>query len=148
MGREATCAFYVRREGGLHGLIVFERVLEHGTTMACTVVPEHDRPFAAIVRQIMQGFDIVGPCNVQAIVCDDGEVVPFEVNCRFSGTCSIRHHLGFPDVGFAVDEFLYGTEPRPVAVRKGSAVRILHDVVYPDASLDDIASGSPPAVIF
>lgn len=148
VGQEVTCAFYVRRDGELHGLVVFERALENGTTMVCTVARDREGALAEVVRAMMDAFQIVGPCNVQAIVDHDGVVVPFEVNCRFSGTASIRHHLGFPDVAFAVDEFLHGVDPRPAAVVAGSAVRILHDVIYPGASLEDVAGGSPAALVF
>jgi carbamoyl-phosphate synthase large subunit len=148
VGREATCAFYVRHGGELHGLIVLERWLENGTTVACTVLRDEEPVFARIVNQIIEAFAIKGPCNVQAIIRDDGTVVPFEINCRFSGTASIRHHLGFPDIEFAVDEVLRHRRPSPPNVRPGSAVRLLLDVIYPGASLDDIGLTSPASFVF
>lgn len=147
-GREATCAFYVDRHRELHGLIVLERSLENGTTVACTVVEDQAPVFAQVVDEMVAGFAIEGPCNVQAIIRDDGTIVPFEVNCRFSGTASIRHHFGFRDVEFALDEFLLGRDASVPRIEAGSAVRVLLDVIYPAASYADIARGSAEHFVF
>jgi carbamoyl-phosphate synthase large subunit len=136
-GREITTAFYVDLKGDLHGSITFERELAHGTTVACSVTREFDKPVLKIIELMLQSFVVRGSCNFQSIVTTSGEVVPFEVNCRISGTNSIRHHLGFRDVEYAVDELLFSRRPSPPTVVNGSATRLLMDVIYPGCGRND-----------
>ena len=74
-----------------------------------------------------------GSANLQSIVTDDGIVVPFEINCRISGTNSIRANFGFEDVKYTLMEYLYGTTPPKPIITKGIATRIMLDVIYPFA---------------
>ena len=80
----------------------------------------------------MQYADLRGAANLQSIVTKEGEIYPFEVNCRISGTNSIRANFGFKDVQYTLEEYLYKQEPSPIQLSKGVAVRILMDVIYPD----------------
>jgi carbamoyl-phosphate synthase large subunit len=57
--------------------------------------------------------------------------VPFEVNCRISGTNSVRSNFGFEDVKYTLEESLYGRRPSAVNITEGVAARILMDVIYP-----------------
>jgi len=136
-GPELTTAFYVRQDGQLHGSITMSRALEHGNTSSAQVEFAYDAQMDALLRQLVQTFDFRGSANVQSRVVDRG-VVPFEINCRISGTNSIRSQLGFADVKYAVQELLLGQEPDAPAVIVGSAIRIMHDVVYPGLALDEI----------
>ena len=45
------------------------------------------------------------------IGAEGGDVVPFEINCRYSGTSSTRAQLGFPDVAYGVQKYVLGEEP-------------------------------------
>lgn len=144
-GEEITTAFYVTRQQQLHGFITLSRTLENGTTTACRVVT-HANP---AVREILAGMvaagEFCGSANLQAIVRPDGQVVPFEVNCRISGTNSIRSNFGFADVRYTLQEHLYGQAPDAPHIRPGVAVRVLLDVIYPDqTSFDGLADNSAP----
>jgi carbamoyl-phosphate synthase large subunit len=147
-GREITTAFYVTRERRVHGLITFERALASGMTERCQATFAHDPLVVPLVGAMAAAFDIRGPCNVQSIVTGDGRLVPFEVNCRYSGTSSIRSQLGFPDVVFGIQEYLLGTPPEPPRVREGCAVRIFMDIIYPGRRLDQIVPGSGDSFVF
>jgi carbamoyl-phosphate synthase large subunit len=129
-GKEITCAFYVSKDNRLHGLITFERELEHGTTQRCTVTEDYNGELKAIINKMIAHTDLRGAINLQAIVNEAGEVIPFEINCRISGTNSIRSNFGFKDVEYTLQEYLYEEGLEYVSISKGSAVRILMDVIY------------------
>ncbi|MCH2043291.1 MAG: ATP-grasp domain-containing protein [Saprospiraceae bacterium] len=131
-GTEITTAFYVDASQNLHGYITFERELENGATNRCVVVDKYDALLEPILRKMMQYADLRGAANLQSIVTKEGEIYPFEVNCRISGTNSIRANFGFKDVQYTLEEYLYKQEPSPIQLSKGVAVRILMDVIYPD----------------
>jgi carbamoyl-phosphate synthase large subunit len=136
-GPELTTTFYVTRTGVLHGLITFERELEAGSTSRCEVTREHDAAIHALVERMLGHFPFRGSCNLQCRVTTNG-VIPFEVNCRISGTNSIRSQLGFPDVAYTVEEYLFDRAPARPLVRDGCAIRVTHDVVYPGLRLEDV----------
>ena len=132
-GIELTCGVYVTKKGVVHGLIVFERELSNGTTQNCWVNSDYDDQFQMIAQKIVDALEVKGSFNIQAII-ENGKVVPFEINGRISGTNSIRHNLGFQDVVYTIQENLLNLEPTPTSIIKGSATRILLDVIYPDNS--------------
>ena len=136
-GPELTTTFYVTRTGRLHGAITFVRELEAGSTSRCEVTMEHQDAIDQLIAQMLTHFPFRGSCNLQSRVTSAG-VIPFEVNCRISGTNSIRSQLGFPDVEYTVDEYLYDREPAAPRVSGGCAIRMTHDIVYPDLTLDAI----------
>ena len=136
-GPELTTTFYVRQTGELHGFITLKRNLEHGSTASCEVVFDYDEQVATLLKKIVAKFPFRGSCNLQSRVTNRG-VVPFEINCRISGTNSIRSQFGFPDVSYTIQELLFNRTPDAPAVIKGCAMRIMHDVVYPNTSLADV----------
>jgi carbamoyl-phosphate synthase large subunit len=140
-GREITAAFYVTKTGRMLGPITFMRLLQHGMTERCEVVFDYDEQLRAKMRALAAAMDVRGPVNLQAIVEDDGNVVLFEVNCRYSGTNSIRARLGFEDVKYGIEEYLYGIAPEPGPITGGSAIRIMMDLVYPGVGLAEIRPG-------
>ena len=81
--------------------------------------------------------EIRGSANIQSIVTQEGLIVPFEVNCRISGTNSIRSNFGFKDVKYTVQEYLYNITPDTPYLKYGIASRILMDVIYPDVTRYD-----------
>jgi len=133
-GKEITVAFYVDRDRRLHGFITFERDLRDGLTYRCAVITKHDEKIKAILEQIIKSAIIKGSANLQAIVKDTGEIIPFEINCRLSGTNSIRANFGFEDVKYTLQEYLFNKKPEEPENSKGIAVRILLDVIYPGAN--------------
>lgn len=148
-GAEITTAFYVKSEKRLHGMITFERSLSVGMTERCQVIHDFDEALQPIIAGMIERFDLRGPCNLQSIVTSVGEIVPFEVNCRYSGTSSIRAQLGFPDVVFGVQEYLLHQEPSPPTTGdRGAAVRIYMDIIYPGRSLSDIKAGEEDSFVF
>jgi carbamoyl-phosphate synthase large subunit len=147
-GAEITTAFYVKKDRVVHGMISFERNLVAGTTERCQIVRNHDDGLRKIVTSMVDALDIKGPCNIQSIVTGTGEIIPFEINCRYSGTSSIRAQLGFPDVVFGVQEYLLGIQPEPPVEMAGSAIRIYLDLVYPGKEMDAIQPGNSGARIF
>ena len=150
VGTEITSAFYVRRDGALHDVLTMERELDRtGTTVRCHVAHRHDVAVRAVIERLAGAFAIRGCCNVQSIVDDAGRVWPFEVNCRVSGTASVRHALGFRDVEWLVREHLFGEAP-PVleAPVEGTALRLLMDVVYRGTQPGDVRDSSTPHEVF
>ena len=147
-GSEITTAFYVTKSRQLHGHITFERELTSGTTSKCTVVFDYNKAIDHIISKMIRSFDIVGSCNIQSIVTETGDVVPFEINARVSGTNSIRSQFGFEDVKYILEEYLFDRSPEKPRIRAGSAVRILMDIIYPDAGLYQIKNKTTPHYIF
>lgn len=148
-GIEITTAVYVNKQGILHGLFTMERSLTNGTTTESKVVFQYDSQMKIIAQKMIDLGGLVGSFNIQSIVTNDGEIVPFEINCRISGTNSIRHNLGFQDVKYAIQEYLLNEtpdEPKPI---EGIATRILMDVVYPNAStFDKLNNNSVSHIIY
>lgn len=130
-GREITTAFYVTRQGHLHGHFTMERELTNGATSKSVVTRAYDAEIEKILLKMLAVKGLRGSVNLQSMVSDSGEIMPFEVNCRISGTNSIRHNLGFRDVAYTLQEHLYGEDPEPVRPIDGIAIRLLTDVIYP-----------------
>ncbi|WCO02517.1 ATP-grasp domain-containing protein [Psychroserpens ponticola] len=129
-GVEITTAFYVNKSNELHGFITFERSLENGTTTHCKVVSVYDSALKKILLDIIKVSHIKGSANLQAIVTKTGKIEPFEINCRISGTNSIRANFGFKDVTYTLEEWLFNQTPSQPIIEKGIATRILMDVIY------------------
>lgn len=148
-GIEITTAVYVDKEGKLHGLFTMERSLTNGTTTESKVVFEYDTEMTIIAQKMIDLGGLVGSFNIQSIVTNDKEIVPFEINCRISGTNSIRHNLGFQDVKYGIQEYLLNErpdEPKPI---EGIATRILMDVVYPNSnSFEQLNNNSVKHIIY
>lgn len=138
-GREITTAFYVTKQKKLFGSITFERILQHGFTYQCEVTMKYQKQLDTIIHSIIEHFDIKGSCNIQSIIEESsGCAIPFEINGRISGTNSIRAQFGFEDVRYTLDEYLYGKVPPRPRIRRGSAIRMLMDVIYPGKKLSAI----------
>lgn len=129
-GIEITTAFYITQQQSLLGHITFERGLVNGATNECRVVFDYDRKMEEIINKMVGVPGIKGSANIQSIVTDNGDIIPFEINCRISGTNSIRSQFGFEDVKYTLQEFLYDEVPSKPVITKGAAVRILMDVIY------------------
>jgi len=130
-GIEITTAAYVSYiSGELCGIITFERTLENGATTYCKVVSDYNDTLENIIKKILTTLSIRGSFNIQSIVTDSGEIVPFEVNCRISGTNSIRHHFGFCDVKNTVDELIFKDRTQKMNPTNGFAYRMLTDIIY------------------
>lgn len=133
-GIEITTAVYVNKQGELHGLLTMERSLTNGTTTESKIVFEYDGEVRNIAEKMIALGGLVGSFNIQSMVTEENGIVPFEINCRISGTNSIRHNLGFQDVKYAIQEYLLNEIPDQPSPMEGIATRILMDVVYPNFS--------------
>lgn len=147
-GKELTTAFYVTSSREIHGHITFERELASGTTERCATTSEYDQLVEPLIRSITENFDVRGPCNVQAILKGDDELIPFEINCRYSGTNSIRSQFGFEDVRWGIEEWLLGQQPHEFTFKPGAAIRILMDIIYPDGNLNELPAGDMNSYLF
>lgn len=131
-GIEITTAVYVDKNSKLHGIFTMERSLTNGTTTESKVVFKYDNELRVIAQKMINIGGLRGSFNIQSIVTEYNEIIPFEINCRISGTNSIRHNLGFPDVKFAIQEYLFDQIPDKPNPIEGVATRILMDVIYPN----------------
>ena len=147
-GQEITTAFYVTKKGKLHGHITMERSLENGTTNECRVINSYDEFIQRILEKIIACTIIKGASNIQSIINEKNEIIPFELNCRISGTNSIRSHFGFDDVKYTLQEYLYNIEPDKPNIRTGVATRILMDVIYPNVQNFDECINNNNYILF
>lgn len=138
-GPELTTAIYVRTTGEVHGFITLARELDQGNTSRCEVESRYNVEIEDIINKIILNFPFRGSFNIQSRVTSNG-VVPFEINCRISGTNSIRSQFGFKDVTYTVQDFLFNRIPDPPSIMPGCAVRITHDVIYPNRSINEISN--------
>ena len=130
-GIEITTAVYVNKQSKLHGVFTMERSLTNGTTTECRTIFHYDSEMSNMAQKMIDLGGLKGSFNIQSIVTESNEIVPFEINCRISGTNSIRHNLGFQDVKYAIQEYLFNESPDNPCPTEGVATRILMDVVYP-----------------
>jgi carbamoyl-phosphate synthase large subunit len=138
-GEEFTTSFYVRRDGTLHGLITFARELEQGNTALCEVVERHDDELRQMIQALISKFPFRGSCNLQTRATTRG-VIPFEINCRISGTNSVRSQFGFRDVAYTVQEYLYDQAPDAPDITSGCAIRLMMDIIYPGIRLEQVSN--------
>lgn len=148
-GKEITTAFYVSKEKALHGFITLERKLENGATNECFVNRIYDEQLQNILEKMISCNNFIGSANLQSMVRDNGEIVPFEVNCRISGTNSIRSNFGFEDVKYTLEEHLYHISPSEPNITNGSAIRIMMDIIYPhNSNISELKDNSSQHYIF
>ena len=138
-GPEITTTFYVRKDGTLHGLITFVRELEQGNTAKAEVVMDYDGQMQDMIRKILLHYHFRGSCNIQSRVTENG-IIPFEINCRISGTNSIRSQFGFKDVAYTVQEYFLNEVPEMPDVKPGTALRVILDIIYPGKKLNEICN--------
>lgn len=136
-GPEITSTFYVLKDGTLLGSITMRRELESGNTARAEVVSDYDSEVDQLALQMIRAFPFRGSVNIQSKVTANG-IVPFEINCRISGTNSIRSQFGFNDVAYTIRELLFNETPEKPVVSEGCAIRVMVDVVYPGMKLNDV----------
>jgi carbamoyl-phosphate synthase large subunit len=145
-GEEITTACYVTKKGVLHGTITFTRELENGATISCEVIDTYDEQMNSLVKSMVEmNNGLQGAFNVQSRIKNGHEIVPFEVNCRVSGTNSIRSQFGFNDVDYILSEYLFQKLLNTPQITKGKAIRVLMDVIFKDCSATgtDINNNTP-----
>lgn len=138
LGIELTTAFYVTKKRKLLGFITLERSLENGTTILCTVNDKYNKKVEEIIKKMIKHTDMIGSVNLQFIVDKKENIHPFEVNCRVSGTNSIRSNFGFKDVEYILEENLFNIVPKRPKIVHGTAIRVLMDIIYPEQEAKEI----------
>ena len=133
VGKEITSSIYVTKKNEIHGIFSLERELQNGTTSKAIVISDFDNQVKKIAQKMVDFGGIRGCFNIQSILDKDDRIIPFEINCRISGTNSIRHNLGFKDVKYLIQEYLFDEFPEAPEPINGVATRILLDVIYPHA---------------
>jgi len=146
-GPEITSTFYVLQNRSLLGSITMRRELESGNTARAEVTKEYDAEVERLAQQMIEAYPFSGSVNIQSKVTPQG-IVPFEINCRISGTNSIRSQFGFNDVAYTIQELLFQETPAKPEVKLGSAMRVMVDVVYPDMHLNDIQNRNDQYYIY
>jgi carbamoyl-phosphate synthase large subunit len=136
-GPEITSTFYVLQDGSFLGSITMRRELESGNTARAEVVRDYDEQVNAIALKMAKAFPFRGSVNIQSKVTDRG-IIPFEINCRISGTNSIRSQFGFNDVAYTIQELLFNEIPQPPIISAGCAMRVMVDIVYPNMKLSEL----------
>lgn len=141
-GEEITSSIYVTKENEIFGALTMKRSLSSGMTDKCWVVNDYDEKLNELAKNLVQKLDISGPCNIQSIVTKTGAIVPFEINCRYSGTNSLRPHFGFDDVSWGIDEWLLNKQLSRPTFKTGTALRVFMDIIYPDQQPEKVAAGN------
>lgn len=140
-GSEITSAFYVTKTKRILGPITFERELSNGMTERCETTTDYDNELRDYIERLTELVPFRGPVNLQAMATPGSPIIPFEINCRYSGTNSVRAKLGFEDVKYGIQEYLLGEEPDSPAIGRGCAVRVFLDIIYPNQRLCDLEAG-------
>lgn len=146
---EYTSAFYIQQDRTISGSITFRRVLDGGRTVACEVDRKMDsRVRCEIFEPLNEAILFEGAVNLQFFAPQNQDLAPFEVNCRFSGTSSIRSAFGFNDAEFLVQERLL-KEPLPAPqIRRGCAIRTSSDVIFRDRDLDGLNTAADSPIVW
>lgn len=113
VGPELTVSFYVDLHGHLVGFLALERTMRNGMTWSGKTAEWANNLVKPVVDGIVSNFEITGFCNVQGIVVPARGFVPFEINCRVSGSALVRHALNFRDVHWLINE--HAKRPLPFA---------------------------------
>lgn len=124
---EYTCSVFKDSEGKMFGPFVARRTLRAGTSWLIEVAD-----FSMLhetVLSVAAELNFVGSLNIQLMVDEDGAVIPFEFNARFSGTTAVRAHFGFNEPEMAVKSFVLGESLPTPKIRKGLAFRY-HEEVF------------------
>lgn len=146
-GEEITSCIYLTKNKELFGPITMKRSLSNGMTEKCWVVKDHDKQVQELAEALQKKIEILGPCNIQSIVTETGAIVPFEINCRYSGTNSIRPHFGFDDVSWGIDEWLLNKRLAKPLLKTGTALRVFMDIIYPEQNPEEVSAGKSNSFI-
>ena len=97
-----------------------------------------------LLLEIGRKLSFRGPLNIQLMKGKNGPV-PFELNCRFSGTTAIRANFGFNEPEMAIRHFYLNETLPPNKIRKGMAFRYSEEVFLNGVTADDLKKRPLPA---
>lgn len=134
---EFTASALLTMDGELIGSFAARRTLIGGATRTVEVddFPEVRRAAEEVARVV----GARGPINIQARV-QDGRVVVFEINPRFSGSAPFRALAGFNEAHLLLQAILEGTAAIPFKVKTGTfGVRGFEEVLVDDVDRATVA---------
>lgn len=85
----------------------------------------------AVCERLATSLGSKGPLNIQ-LRMDRGDVVPFEINPRFSGTTAFRAMAGCNEPDLLIRRHVLAESLPPLRVTHGRAVRALQEWLIPD----------------
>jgi len=131
LGSEYTCSVFKTADGSMIGPFTARRTVRGGTSWHIEVAP-----FEALYAPLLalaNALDFFGSLNVQLMLTEEG-AIPFELNCRFSGTTAVRAHFGFNEPEMALRSFFYKEAVPTPAIRAGVAMRYHEEVFVENVS--------------
>lgn len=119
-GPEYTCSVFVDKFGEVIGTFQLERELNNGVTYKGKVC--FDRSIHNLLVKIGIALKSRGMLNVQLRMTERGPV-PFELNCRCSGTTAIRAHFGYNEPEMLIRNYVLGENLKTPRIKQGKAFR-------------------------
>ena len=119
-GKEYTCSVFVDRHGEVIGTFQLYRELNNGTTYKGEV--RFDSGIHKLLVNIGKSLKPRGMLNVQLRMTERGPV-PFELNCRCSGTTAIRAHFGYNEPELLIRSYVLGEQLKTPKIKWGKAYR-------------------------
>lgn len=98
---EYTCGIYRSSTGLFRSIIVKRRLMPGGVTGVGEIIENIE--IEKLLEQIALGLNLQGSINVQLRLMS-GVPYVFEINPRFSSTVLFRHHLGFKDLIWSIQD--------------------------------------------
>jgi carbamoyl-phosphate synthase large subunit len=144
LSNEFTCSVFKCKDGRLLGPFTARRTLRGGSSWTVEVAPFEE--LFPLLLQIGSKLPIMGSLNVQLMVGPDGPV-PFEFNCRFSGTTAVRAHFGFNEPEMSLRSYLLNEPLDPPRIRSGVALRYLEEVFLEGVRAQDLVPPFPKGTV-
>jgi carbamoyl-phosphate synthase large subunit len=94
----------------------------------------------AQAEKIAAAIDSRGPINVQGRV-REGQLLPFEINPRFSASSHLRAMAGFNEVELLLRYHISGIRPERPKIRPGWYLRSLTESFIPSEAVDKWSTG-------
>jgi len=133
---EYTCSVFKTSDGMMIGPFTARRTVKRGTSWHIEVAPFE--VLNAPLLSIANALEFAGSLNIQLMLTEAG-AVPFELNCRFSGTTAVRAHFGFNEPEMALRSFFYKEAvPAPV-IRAGVAMRYYEEVFIENVNAGNLS---------
>ena len=133
---EYTCSIFKTSDNSLIGPFTARRTVKGGTSWHVEVAPFES--LYADLMNIANSLDYLGSLNIQLMNTPHGPI-PFELNCRFSGTTAIRAHFGFNEPEMAIKSFFHKTPIAQPHIGSGLAIRYYEEVFIDNANLSTLS---------
>ena len=136
---EYTCSVFKDQGGNILGPFTSRRTLKSGTSWQIEVA--HFDVAADLCLAVASKIDFMGSLNIQLMVNEFGDPIPFEFNARFSGTTAVRAHFGFNEPEMALRSFYYNQKLDKPLITSGVAFRYYEEVFIDGLSANELAEG-------